>query len=355
MDNACIFADLSSFVFFFFDRLSLPLWRALALRMSSRMWKTLPAVALRVASQSLSNTKETFLKRQSTPLIRTPQSEQAVAPQARVILNLWTNQSCNAVWSTSSSFSPASLPYTLSQGRWTKSRVTEAKWHNQGSWFQRAPRMVIMQRFARALGGSRKSALLPSRLPANSSLNAPVSPSTSQRGISSLHPDRKNCLVGAVYVNKCTNGCIQLYIIVNKNKESLLTRIHVKSLTCFLSLLHPCREWAGPAPAVAPDADGCLLPGQWLQPAMCSHIPPHGPSWAYPVCCHGYCWKCGIWRQLRVHPAHESKPGSSGCSHQAAAHSGNPKAHCWQDRLLQGRDLVPDCSGTIWLFFLYFF
>uniref|UniRef100_A0A3P9DSS6 DOP1 leucine zipper like protein A n=1 Tax=Maylandia zebra TaxID=106582 RepID=A0A3P9DSS6_9CICH len=49
----------------------------------------------------------------------------------------------------------------------------------------------------------------------------------------SLHPDRKNCLVGAVYVNKCTNGCIQLYIIVNKNKESLLTRIHVKSLTCF--------------------------------------------------------------------------------------------------------------------------
>lgn len=118
MDNACIFADLSSFVFFFFfDRLSLPLWRALALRMSSRMWKTLPAVALRVASQSLSNTKETFLKRQSTPLIRTPQSEQAVAPQARVILNLWTNQSCNAVWNTSSSFSPASLPYTLSQGR----------------------------------------------------------------------------------------------------------------------------------------------------------------------------------------------------------------------------------------------
>lgn len=146
------FADLSSFINFL-DSFSPPLLRPLAMRRSLRRWGALPAVApLKAASQTLYNTKEKSPKRPSTPLIPTPQSKQAVEPQARVIANLWTNRSCSAAWSTSSSFFPVSSLYTLSRGRRTKLRVTEVRRRTRGPQFQSAPSTAIVWTFAQTLG-----------------------------------------------------------------------------------------------------------------------------------------------------------------------------------------------------------
>lgn len=134
-----------------------------------RMGKTHTAVApQKVASQNSSSIREMARKRPIEPLIPTPQSEQAAAPQAHLRPNLWTNRSCSAAWSTSSSSSPDLSPCILHLDRWTKLRVTGLQSCSQGPWFQRA-RALIIWRHAQDQGWSRGSVLLLSLLPASSS------------------------------------------------------------------------------------------------------------------------------------------------------------------------------------------
>lgn len=135
-----------------------------------RTEKTLPVVApQKVALQTSSNIREMARMRQSEPLIHIQQSKRAVAPQAPLRPSLWTNQSCNVAWSTSSSFSPDSLPCILLLDKWTELRVKEVRLCSLGSWFQRAPSTVTIWTPAQNQGWFRGSVLLPSLLPASSS------------------------------------------------------------------------------------------------------------------------------------------------------------------------------------------
>ena len=165
--------------------------------------KTLPAVApQKAASPTSSSTRETAWRKQSEARTPTRRSRRAVAPRARLRPSLWTNPSCSVAWSTSSSSSPDSSPCISPLGRGTELRVREAMLCR----FQRAPSTGIMWSCAQDQCWSRGSVSLPSLLPASSSWNAPVSPSTSQRVTSSPRPHRKSSLVGAKNRSLCSSN-----------------------------------------------------------------------------------------------------------------------------------------------------
>lgn len=155
------------------------------------MWKTHPTVTpQKVASRTLSSTKETILRSQASKLlILTLWSKQAFAPP-QAYLRLRTNQSCKAAWNIFSSFYPDSSPRILLLGRGTKLRVKETMSCTWGLWYLAANMVIIWSQ-----GWSRGNVLLLSLLPVNSSQNVLVSLSTLQRATSSPRPCRKSSLV----------------------------------------------------------------------------------------------------------------------------------------------------------------
>lgn len=90
-----------------FCRFCLLLSSYLAVGRCLKMWKTRPTVTpQKVASRTLSSTRETILRSQASELlIPTLWSKQAIAPP-QAYLRLRTNQSCNAAWNIFSSFYP---------------------------------------------------------------------------------------------------------------------------------------------------------------------------------------------------------------------------------------------------------
>lgn len=111
--------------FFSSCRLCLPLWSE-AVGRCLMTGKSPPAKA-KVASQTLSSTTAMARMRRSKALTPTQRAKRAGAHQAHRRTSLWTNRSCSAAWSTSSSFSPDSSPCILRRGRRTKLRVKEVR------------------------------------------------------------------------------------------------------------------------------------------------------------------------------------------------------------------------------------